>query len=142
MPQGYKNRSLVFKVRLRVKTSELKGNVPTCPNRYPLFSSVSCYNEQGLFSQRAFEVVQQNAQHQVGFNTISKYFTNCFINRPVSSVAKRTLSVREVWGSIPGPVKSAQCRQRLATVATFLRSCVAQALSRGDGPHHSLRASA
>ena len=24
----------------------------------------------------------------------------------VSSVAKRTLSVREVWGSIPGPVKS------------------------------------
>ena len=41
-----------------------------------------------------------------------------------SSVAKRTLSVREVWGSILGPVKSAQSRQRLATVATFLRSCV------------------
>ena len=58
----------------------------------------------------------------------------------VSSVAKRTLSVREVWGSIPGPVKSAQCRQRLATVATFLRSCVAQALSRGDGPRNSLHA--
>ena len=56
--------------------------------------------------------------------------------------AKRTLSVREVWGSIPGPVKSAQCRQRLATVATFLRSCVAQALSRGDGPRNSLHASA
>ena len=60
----------------------------------------------------------------------------------VSSVAKRTLSVREVWGSIPGPVKSAQCRQRLATVATFLRSRVAQALSRGDGPRNSLHASA
>ena len=60
----------------------------------------------------------------------------------VSSVAKRTLSVREAWGSIPGPVKSAQCRQRLATVATFLRSCVAQALSRGDGPRNSLHASA
>ena len=60
----------------------------------------------------------------------------------VSSVAKRTLSVREVWGSIPGPVKSTQCRQRLATVATFLRSCVAQALSRGDGPRNSLHASA
>ena len=59
-----------------------------------------------------------------------------------SSVAKRTLSVREVWGSIPGPVKSAQCRQRLATAATFLRSCVVQALSRGDGPRHSLHASA
>ena len=65
------------------------------------------------------------------------------MQRPaVSSVAKRTLSVREVWGSIPGPVKSAQCRQRLATVATFLRSCVAQALSRGDGPRNSLHASA
>ena len=43
----------------------------------------------------------------------------------VSSAAKRTLSVREVWGSTPGPVKSTQCRQRLATVATFLRSCAA-----------------
>ena len=60
----------------------------------------------------------------------------------VSSVAKRTLSVREVWVSIPRPVKSTQCRQGLATVATFLRSCVAQALSRGDGPRYSLHASA
>ena len=50
--------------------------------------------------------------------------------------------MREVWGSIPGPVKSTQCRQRLATAATFLRSCVAQALSRGDMPRHSLHASA
>ena len=40
----------------------------------------------------------------------------------VSSVAKRTLSVREVWGSIPGPVKSAQCRQRLAIVSSKLCS--------------------
>ena len=31
--------------------------------------------------------------------------------------------------------------QQLATAATFLRSCVAQALCRGDGPHHSLHAS-
>ena len=61
--------------------------------------------------------------------------------RPISSVAKRTLSVRKVWALIPGPVKSSQCRQRLATVATFVRSCVAQALSRGDGPCHSLHAS-
>ena len=58
----------------------------------------------------------------------------------VSSVAKRSLSVREVWGSISGPVKSTQCRQGLATVATFLRSCVAQALSRGDWPRNSLHA--
>ena len=64
------------------------------------------------------------------------------LNRPVSSVAKRTLSVREVRGSIPGPVKSTQCRQRLATAATFLRSCVARALSCGDGPRRSLHASA
>ena len=72
-------------------------------------------------------------------------FTFCLLTiclPAVSSVAKRTLSVREVWGSIPGPVKSAQCRQRLATVETFLRSCVAQALSRRDGPRNSLHASA
>ena len=41
---------------------------------------------------------------------------------------------------------STQCRQRLATAATFLRNCVAycvaQALSRGDGPRYSLHASA
>ena len=62
----------------------------------------------------------------------------CFPLPADSSVAKRTLTVREVWGSIPGPVKSA----RLATVATILRSCAAQALSRGDGPRNSLHASA
>ena len=32
--------------------------------------------------------------------------------------------------------------QRLAIAATFHRSCVAQALSREDGPRHSLHASA
>ena len=35
-----------------------------------------------------------------------------------------------------------QCRQRLATAATFLRVCVAQPLSHGDGLCHSLQASA
>ena len=36
-----------------------------------------------------------------------------------------------------------QCRQRLATAATFLRSCVAQASSLGEGGFcHSLHASA
>ena len=80
--------------------------------------------------------------------------------------------MREVWGSIPGPVKldtvspkatgrlaqllSARYRygrsevrlpdrsnrHSVATAATFLRSCVAQALSSGDGPHNSLHASA
>ena len=53
---------------------------------------------------------------------------------PVSSVVQHTLSVREVWGSIPRLVELAQCRQRLATVATFLWSCVGQALNREDDP--------
>ena len=75
--------------------------------------------------------------------TIKHIFKHDVAIKPaVGSVAKRTLSAREVWGSIPGPVKSSQCRQRLATVATILRSCVAHALSRGDGPHNSLHASA
>ena len=30
----------------------------------------------------------------------------------VSSVVKRTLSMRKLWGSIPGPVKSTQCLHR------------------------------
>ena len=65
-----------------------------------------------------------------------------FYLRTVSSVAKRTLLVREVWGSILRLVKSTQCRQRLTTIATFLWSCVAQALSRRDGPRNLLHASA
>ena len=60
-----------------------------------------------------------------------------FRNRPISSVGTPKLSMREIWGSIRRPVESAQCRQRLATAATVLRSCVAQALSRGDGHRHS-----
>ena len=59
-----------------------------------------------------------------------------FCEPALSSVAKRTLSVWEVCGSIPGLVKSAQCRQQLAIVSMFLRSCVAQALSRVDGPRN------
>ena len=55
----------------------------------------------------------------------------------ISSVVKHLLSVREVWGLIPRPVESAQCRQRLTTAATFLRNCAAQALNRGDGSRHS-----
>ena len=53
----------------------------------------------------------------------SDSFSPCgtWLHRPVSSVVKRTPSVREVLGSILGPVKSAQCRQRLATVVKFLR---------------------
>ena len=40
----------------------------------------------------------------------------------------------ELFGSIAGPVKSDTVSQWLATAATFHRSCVAQALNRGDGP--------
>ena len=53
---------------------------------------------------------------------------------------KGLLSVWEVRGLILVLVKSAQCRHRLATAATFLRSCVAQVLSCRDGPRYSLRA--
>ena len=55
-------------------------------------------------------------------------------------VAWRTLLVWEFWGSNPGSAKSAQCCQQHTTAATFLRSCVAQALSREDGLRHSLHA--
>ena len=40
----------------------------------------------------------------------------------------------EGLGFESGLVKSAQFRQQLAIAATFLRNCVAQALSRGNGP--------
>ena len=50
--------------------------------------------------------------------------------------------MREFRGSNPGPVKSAQCRQPLATDAMFLWSCVVQALSRGEKPGQLLHTSA
>ena len=62
------------------------------------------------------------------------YFGEGVMHRPVSSVAKRTLSVLEVWGSIPKPVKSALTRDRRGAS----RSCVHQALSRGDRSRYSL----
>ena len=51
---------------------------------------------------------------------------------------KTLLSARKVRGLIPGSVKLDTCQQRLATVATFLRSDVAHARARGDGPRHSM----
>ena len=71
---------------------------------------------------------------QLRYNAFFEIHT--MLRLAVSSV----VSVREISGSISGLVKSAQFRQRLATAATFLRSCVAQALSREDGPRHSLHA--
>ena len=53
-----------------------------------------------------------------------------------------SLSVQEVWASIPGPVKSDTVSQRVTIDATFLRSCVVLALSCEDGSRHSLHASA
>ena len=54
---------------------------------------------------------------------------------------KTSLSAGEVMGSIPGQPNRTQYCQRLATTAMFLRGCVAQAISRGDRPCHSLHAS-
>ena len=52
------------------------------------------------------------------------------------------LIVHEIWGSIPGPIKLDTVSPRARTATTFLRSCVAHALSREDEPRHSLHASA
>ena len=67
-------------------------------------------------------------------------FTNCIskarLNNMLRVYFRRKSEVR-----FPGPLNRTQCHHRLATAAMFLRSCVAQALSRGDGPRHSLHAS-
>ena len=66
--------------------------------------------------------------------------------KSISELTNQLLSARYRCGRsevrLPGWSNRTQCRQRLATVATFLRSCVAQALRREDGPGHSLHASA
>ena len=73
--------------------------------------------------------------------SIKIYLLYYFFNKPAgynSAVLKMSFSTRKVWGSIPRPVKSDTCSQRLATAATFFWTCVAQALSRGVGPRQSL----
>ena len=71
-----------------------------------------------------------------------KHFVFEIAYRPLAQMLSTHAIGVEVLGSNPGPVNLAQCRQRFATVASFLQSCVAQALSRGDGTRHSSHASA
>ena len=52
----------------------------------------------------------------------------------LASLLSISLSVRKVLCSIPGPVKSGECRHRFAAAATFLRSCVAQVLTANMDP--------
>ena len=62
-------------------------------------------------------------------------------NRSVSSVVTSIGAEGVGFDSRTGHIGDrTQCRQRLATVATFPWSCVAQALSRsrGDGPRYTL----
>ena len=60
--------------------------------------------------------------------------------RPVSSVVETLLSVREVWDSNPGPVKSDTVPPMARHRWAFLWNRVAQALNHGNGPRHSLHA--
>ena len=62
------------------------------------------------------------------------------VTDPVGLVVEDIASSTGVWGSIPRPDRNGHCRQRLATAAKFLRSCVAEALSFGDVPRYSLHA--
>ena len=55
---------------------------------------------------------------------------------------KMPLTVRLVWVRFPSRSNRTQCRERLATVATFFQRCVVQALCCGVGPRHSYHASA
>ena len=67
-------------------------------------------------------------------------FKHLYDDGPGSSVVKR---MAPVWGLISEPFTSDTVpRLRLAFVAMFLWSCVAEVLSCKDEPHHSLHASA
>ena len=78
----------------------------------------------------------------IAFVVIVLKFCDSVEDWPVSPVVKTLLSVVKSGVRIPGRSNRKQCRRRLATAATFLRSCVAQALSRRDGARQSLHASA
>ena len=56
----------------------------------------------------------------------SQQFPPVGLSRLVGSVIKAHAISVEVWGSIPGSLESAQCRQRLAIFAMFLQSYAAE----------------
>ena len=61
------------------------------------------------------------------------------MHRPVGLVVKDIgIAVEEVGAWIPEPVKSDTMSPTVSTASPFFRRCVAQALSRGDGPGHSV----
>ena len=65
------------------------------------------------------------------------------VNWPLSSVVKTYCCRCKRSGTrILGRSNQTQCCQRHAAFGAFLRSSVAQALNRGDGPRHSVHASA
>ena len=66
----------------------------------------------------------------------------CYLYRPVPQLFITWPSMQQVWGSILGLVKSDSVANGSPPLRRFFRSCVAQALSRGDGDRHSLHASA
>ena len=64
------------------------------------------------------------------------------VARPVGVVVKNITIDAGGLGFDSGRSFRTQCRQRLATATMFLRSCVSQELSRGDGLRCLLHASA
>ena len=64
----------------------------------------------------------------------SEHFKLTTKQRPVSSVVKISLSVLEVWGSIPGPVKSDTVLPTARHRCDVSSELSCQVLSRGDGP--------
>ena len=79
-------------------------------------------------------------KHQISIKCFCKTSPmNRQLTGRIAQLFKHTLPVRGVWGPIPRRVKLA-VSPTARTVATFLRSCVAQALSRADGLRQSLHA--
>ena len=60
------------------------------------------------------------------------------INRPVSSVVKTSLSLREIWGSIPGPVKSDIMARHRCNVSSEL-CCPGLSAEKGPSTRYTLR---
>ena len=118
---------------------------------------------QGIWGNRGYgslhvlipgiAVRDRDAYYSILCHTIP-YYSILYHTIPYLSINRDTitgwlaqLSSARYWcgrSEVRFPVRSnrTQCCQRLAIVATFLRSCVVQAISRGDGPRNSLHASA
>ena len=112
-----------------------------CPERHIEAASLLGADVTNVKAEDAGKLLSDTLLKYMDRLKVRNVFYSCL--RPVGVEAKDIAINAGVWGfDSLGRSDRTQCRQRLVIAAMFLQSCDARTLRRGDGPRHSLHASA